>query len=67
MGLTSNVSCSRTQHDDDWGDRSQDLSIHSPTNYHNATALLKNAACEVNDDDDDGGGKKEKKRRKRNT
>ena len=31
--------CSRTQHGDACGDRTQDLSIRSPTLYHYATAL----------------------------
>ena len=34
-----NVSCSRTQHDDACGDRTQDLSIRSLTLYHYATTL----------------------------
>ena len=43
LGLTSTVgnyvSCSRTQHGDAYGDRTQDLSIRSPTLYHYATTL----------------------------
>ena len=34
------MSCSRTQHGDACGDRTQDLSIQSPTLYHYATAPL---------------------------
>ena len=33
------MSCSRTQYGDACGDRTQDLSIQSPTLYHYATAL----------------------------
>ena len=33
------MSCSRTQHGDPYGDRTHDLSIQSPTLYHQATAL----------------------------
>ena len=34
--------CSRTQHGDACGVRTQDLKIRSPTLYHYATALPKN-------------------------
>ena len=33
------MSCPRTHHGDACGDRTQDLSIQSPTLYHYATAL----------------------------
>ena len=39
VGSSMNVSCSRTQHGDACGDRTQDLSIRSPTLYHYATTL----------------------------
>ena len=39
VGSKCSVSCSRTQHGDACGDRTQDISIRSPTLYHYATAL----------------------------
>ena len=49
--------CSRTQHGDACGVRTQDLKIRSPTLYHYATALPNDdCECGCNENGDDNNG-----------